>query len=156
MEQIEADDYEDLVPEAYYDVDPTRFDLNNIGVPKKRNYVEFSRDFNFCRDANPVATAEAAKRATVWSIPEMRAFILGYFKYPKRFDKIEKDLPGKTYAQIMRFYYLTKNLFRLKKYLRKQAKEHRYGMESLGKIRRKQLNAIMNNLDKVWKKTELY
>jgi hypothetical protein len=74
---------------------------------------------SFRQVSDPLADSILKKRYNVWSIEEIKAWLVNYFKYPKQFTKIHKSLPNKTIAQIIRFFYLMKYAFRLKKCLRK-------------------------------------
>ena len=54
------------------------------------------------------------KRKHVWSVSDIKTFIIELLKGPKRFEKIGEGLTHKTAAEIVFFYHTFKKLLKLK------------------------------------------
>ena len=54
------------------------------------------------------------KRKHVWSVADIKTFIIELLKGPKRFEKIGEALTHKTAAEIVYFYHTFKKLLKLK------------------------------------------
>jgi len=54
------------------------------------------------------------KRKQVWSVVDIKTFIVELLKGPKRLEKIGESLPHKTSAEIVFFYHTLKKLLKLK------------------------------------------
>ena len=54
------------------------------------------------------------KRKNVWSVQDIKTFIIELIKGPKLFEKIGEALPHKTASEIVFFYHTFKKLLKLK------------------------------------------
>jgi hypothetical protein len=65
------------------------------------------------------------KSINIWSISDIGTFLRYFFKIPKKFEEIKKYLPEKDLKEIIQLFYILKYQFKLKKYLRIQARRRR-------------------------------
>lgn len=65
------------------------------------------------------------KSTQIWSIPDISTFLKAFFRMPKKFEDIQKYLPEKNLKEIIQLFYILKYRFKLKKYLRIQARRKR-------------------------------
>ena len=54
------------------------------------------------------------KRKNVWSLKDIRTFIITVLRYTKNIDKIGEALPHKSASEIVFFYHTFKKLINLK------------------------------------------
>ena len=54
------------------------------------------------------------KKCNIWSLKDLKTFIIALLKGPKRFEKIGEMLPHKTAKEIVFFYHTFKKLLKLK------------------------------------------
>jgi hypothetical protein len=54
------------------------------------------------------------KRKNVWSLRDIRAFVVNLLRYTKNMDKIGEALPHKSAQEIVFFYHTFKKLINLK------------------------------------------
>lgn len=65
------------------------------------------------------------KSTQIWSIADISTFLKSFFRMPKKFEDIQKYLPEKSLKEIIQLFYVLKYPFKLKKYLRIQARRKR-------------------------------
>ena len=58
------------------------------------------------------------KKRNIWSVRDLKTFIVELLKGPKRFEKVGESLPHKTAAEIVFFYHTFKKLLKLKHEIR--------------------------------------
>ena len=54
------------------------------------------------------------KRKNVWSLQDIRTFVITVLRYTKNIDKIGEALPHKSASEIVFFYHTFKKLINLK------------------------------------------
>ncbi len=55
----------------------------------------------------------------LWTLEEIRVFLIYYMTYLKNFKKISELMPNKSYIELVNFYYTLKYQFKLKKYYKR-------------------------------------
>lgn len=102
--------------------DPERFNKNFTPVTK---FASYKFTDNFHKVSDPVSEHLKYRSDQVWSIAEIKAFLIEFFKNPKKFEDIKKTMPEKTTKDLVQLFYMMKYQFKLKKMLRIQARRRR-------------------------------
>jgi len=84
------------------------------------SHIHVSHSFKLIED--PVDYEMEYKKRNVWSLKDMKTFLIALLKGPKRFEKIGEVLPHKTAREIIFFFHTYKKLLKLKGEI-KNAKE---------------------------------
>ena len=63
---------------------------------------------------DPIDYEMEYKKRNIWSIKDLKTFIIALLKGPKRFEKIGEMLPHKTAKEIVFLYHTFKKLLKLK------------------------------------------
>ena len=101
---------------------PDRFDKNFTQI---NPMVDYSLRHSFRKINDSLYEHVNYKKLQVWSITDIGIFLQAFFKMPKKFEEIKKFLPEKNLKEIIQLFYLLKYQFKLKKFLRIQARRKR-------------------------------
>lgn len=104
-----------------FEIDPFRFKKQKVKLTKL-SHSSFSQTFK--KVHNPKLQHENYKQVNVWTLDQIENFLREYFKRPKKFEDIAKNL-DKSVKEIVQLFYLVKYPLRLKKKLRLQARRRR-------------------------------
>lgn len=104
--------------------DVIRAKASNTSVPQPQvniytnqpTIVNVSPRFKLIQD--PIAYEMEYKKRNVWSIKDLRTFIVFLLKYCKNMEKIGEALPHKSSKEIVFFYHTFKKLIGLKKIIK--------------------------------------
>ena len=85
----------------------------NINIyTKQPTVIAFVPHFKLIAD--PIAYEMEYKRKNVWSLQDIRTFVITVLRYTKNIDKIGEALPHKSASEIVFFYHTFKKLINLK------------------------------------------
>ncbi|KAM0748135.1 hypothetical protein T439DRAFT_74937 [Meredithblackwellia eburnea MCA 4105] len=80
-----------------------------VDLDEKREVLDLSFDDDRARVGDPEDFYEIHKPLDLWTEEEVQIFCKRYSQHPKQFGKIAAELPEKTTAQCVLFYYRMKN-----------------------------------------------
>ncbi len=78
--------------------------------------IAFSPHFKLITD--PIAYEMEYKRQNVWSLRDIKTFVLNILRWTKNMDKIGEALPHKSASELIFFYHTFKKLINLKMQIR--------------------------------------
>jgi hypothetical protein len=85
----------------------------NINIyTKQPTVITFVPHFKLITD--PIAYEMEYKRKNVWSLQDIKTFVITVLRYTKNIDKIGEALPHKSASEIVFFYHTFKKLINLK------------------------------------------
>lgn len=142
------------IDDSGYEREAELFKNNRSDIPKA-NFNIYSREFFYIKTSlkqitNPVLYDYTYKNNDIWSIDDIRLFIIKYLSTPKDFETISSHFYNKTTRDIINFYFNFKTHFELRKhteevfgpnYIRKHISKK---LEYISMVARKIINRITN------------
>lgn len=75
---------------------------------------------------DPVAYETEYKRRNVWSLNDIKTFVVAVIRHAKKMDRVGEKLPHKSASEIIFFYHTFKKAFNLKTHIKNYSNLEKY------------------------------